>query len=44
MAMVKTLSIVIPAYNEEAYIGEIIARVIGVHLGKIKGMGERDRQ
>jgi len=36
MAMVKTLSIVIPAYNEEAYIGEIIARVIGVHLGKIK--------
>jgi len=34
--MVRTLSIVIPAYNEEAFIGEILKRVIKVNLGAVK--------
>lgn len=34
--MIKTLSIVIPAYNEENYIKEIVDKVIAVDLGKLK--------
>jgi len=33
--MVRTLSIIVPAYNEEAFIGKILTRVIKVDLGKI---------
>ena len=33
--MIKEISIVIPAYNEEKYIEEIVSRVIAVDLGKI---------
>ena len=34
--MVRTLSIVIPAYNEGSFIGEILKRVVAVKLGAIK--------
>ena len=34
--MVRTLSIVIPAYNEERFIGEILKRVIAVKINGIK--------
>ena len=34
--MVKKLSIIIPAYNEEAFIGKIIMRIYQVNLGEIR--------
>ena len=34
--MIRVLSVVIPAYNEEKYIEEIVSRVITVKLGNIK--------
>ncbi len=35
MALIKTVSILIPAYNEEATIGKIVAKVKDVDLGEI---------